>query len=625
MDPRLLRLYERELRYIREMGAEFAQEYPKVAGRLGLEGFDCADPYVERLLEGFGFLAARVQLKLEAEFPRFTQHLLEIVYPHYLAPTPSMVVAQFHPDPNEGSLADGFVLPRGTVMRSPLGKGEQTPCEYRTAHELLLWPLEIAEAEYFTHTRDLAAVRLPAGKAVKSGIRIRLRTTAGLSFDKLALDSLSVFLRGTGEQPMQLYEQFLANAVAVVARPTSNPAPWHEVMDRSCIRRAGFTEQQALLPRVRASFQGYRLLHEYFAFPDRYMFVELTGLQAAMRKCKESELDVIVLLDRTEPSLQGVVDASNFALYCTPAINLFPRRADRIHLDDRKAEYHVIPDRTRPLDLEVYSVHEVVGHGASADARREFRPLYSVDDLTGQAEGEAFFSVRREPRLLSSKQKRSGPRSSYIGSEVFVSLVDCNEAPFNSDLRQLSFETWCTNRDLPLHMPVGQGETDFNLETGAPVTAVRCVAGPTRPRPSWSHGDTSWRLISHLSLNYLSLADSDAHQGAAALRELLGLYGDVADASIAKQIDGVQSVVSTPVTRRLPVPGPIAFGRGLEVAVTLDEAAFEGTGVFLIGALLDEFFSQYVSINSFAETVVKTVDRGEVMRWPVRAGRRQTL
>ena len=188
-----------------------------------------------------------------------------------------------------------------------------------------------------------------------------------------------------------------------------------------------------------------------------------------------------------------------------------------------------------------------------------------------QHEQRAFYTMRRLPRQLSSQQRRSGPRSSYIGSEAFLSLVDAGEAPYRSNLKQLAVTALCTNRDLPLHMPIGLGETDFSMTSGAPVGSVRCLAGPTKPRPSHAHGDTAWRLISHLSLNYLSLADTDRRQGAVALRELLALYGDLAEAATRKQIDGVRSVRAAPITRRAPIAGPIAFARGLEVNVTLDE------------------------------------------------------
>ncbi len=625
MDPRLLHYYNRELQHIREMCGEFAKEYPKIAARLGLEGFECADPYVERLLEGFGYMAARVQLKVDAEFPRFTQHLLEMVYPHFLAPMPSMAVVQFQPDLNEGALAEGFVLPRGSALRSRLGKGDQTPCEYRTAHDVTLWPLELAKAEYLGSTAAVAALGITELSEVKAGIRWRLRCTAGLTFDKLTLDSLPLYVQGTEELPMRLYEQLLANAQAIVVQPAKGKKSWREVTAKSNIRPLGFGDNEALLPSGPRSFQGYRFLQEYFAFPERYMFVELGGLATGLRRCTDNELDIVVLLNESDPVLENAVDASHFALFCAPAVNLFEKRADRIHLTERQTEHHVVPDRSRPMDFEVYSVLEVQGFGTGADEKQEFLPFYAASDTADFRENRAYYTLHRAPRLLSTRQRGQGPRSSYVGSEVFLSLVDGNEAPYSNNLRQLALITLCTNRDLPLQMPVGASSTDFSMESGAPVNAVRCLAGPTRPRASQAQREVAWQLISHLSLNYLSVTDQGEQAGAAALRQLLGLYGATNDAAIRKQIDGVVSVASKPVNRRVSRTGPIAFARGLEVTVTMDEPAFEGTGIFLLGVVLEQFFARYVSINSFTETVLRATDRGEIMRWPPRIGQRHVL
>lgn len=624
MDPRILKYYNQELQHLREMGAEFAREFPKIAGRLGLEEFECADPYVERLLEGMGFLAARIQLKLDAEFPRFTRHLLEMVYPGYLSPIPSMAVVQFQPDPGEGSLAGGYTVPRGSVLRSLLGKGDQTACEYRTAHEVTLFPLEIAEAQYFRYGGTVAALDVPSLPGVKAGIRIRIRAAGGLPLAKLPVDKLSFFLRGNDALAMHLYEALIANAAHVVVRPTRSPAPWHEVLPGDVVRRIGFGDDEALLQPGPRAFSGYRLLQEYFAFPARFLFAEIGGLLPAMRRAEGSELDVIVLLGKGDVALENNVDASAFSLFCTPAINLFPKKADRIHLAPREYEYLVLPDRTRPMDYEVYAVTGVVGHGV-AGADRDFLPFYALSDLSRHPEHNAYFSVRREPRILSTRQRTRGPRSSYVGTETFLSIVDADAAPYRSDLRQLSVEALCTNRDLPLQMPVGSGDTDFTTAAGAPVRGVRVLVGPSRPRASSAEGDAAWRIVSHLSLNYLSLTDTDAVQGAAALRELLALYALSGEAAIQKQIEGVKSIGTRPVTRRAPGAGPVGFARGLEVTLTLDESAFEGTGVFLLGAVLEQFFARYVSLNSFTETVVRTVDRGEVARWPARPGRRHVV
>lgn len=626
-NPRLLRYYSQELQHLREVGGEFAAHYPKIAGRLGLEGFECADPYVERLLEGFSFLTARVQMKIDAEFPRFTQHLSEIVYPHLLAPTPSMAIVQLQPDPSSPALNAGYVIPRGAGMRSVLGKDDVTACEYRSAHALTLWPVELAEARFFTHGGSIAGVdcALPAG--IKAGLRLRLRTTNGAAFNTLALDRLSLHLRGADDLPGRILEKLLGGVegVLVLPRPAASSsgspsAAWHRLLPKTALRPRGFAEEDALLPSGQRSFQGYRLLQEYFAFAQRFMFVELHGLQAAVRACAERELEIVILLNRGDARLEQTLDASHFALNCTPVVNLFQRRADRINLSGEQYEYHVLVDRTRPMDFEVHGVDSVTGYGSGMDAEQNFHPLYSARDLGANAPEQAFFQIRREPRVVSQRQRARGPRSSYLGSETFIAIVDASEAPYRHSLRQLGLNVWCTNRDLPLAMPLGVGKTDFILDDGGPVQAVRVLGGPSQPLPSFAEGAMAWRLINQLSLNYLSLVDSDPDQGAHALRELLALYCHPLDVSGQRQVDGVRSISSKAITRRMPTPGPITFGRGLEITVTMDDAAFEGAGAFVLGGVLSHFFAQYVSINAFTETVIRTVGRGEIMRWPAQGG-----
>ncbi len=627
MDPRLLRYYDRELQFVRGMGAEFAQEYPKIAGRLGLEGFECADPYVERLLEGFAFLTSRIQLKLDAQYPIFTQHLMEMVYPHYLAPVPSMAVVQLNPDTKESALVGGVKVARQTALRGVLGRDERTACEYRTAHDVTLWPLELTAAKYFDTPAALAAaeVPVPEGRTVRAGLSLKFQVTAGAETKMLPVDSLPVFLAGADELPKRMYEQLLGNGVGFVVRATGKSGVVSAFLDASHIRAKGFADDEALLPYSDRSFSGYRLLQEYFACPERFLFAEFAGLKRVFARLPGTEFEIIALFDRSVARLHNAVGADNFRLFCTPAINLFPRRADRIHLKSGLTEYHILADRARPMDFEIHSVSDVEGYGDRQEPEQRFQPFYGCDQRIWHARSSSFYTVRREPRLLSSRQKRDGARSSYVGSELFISLVDADDAPFSNSLRQLGMRLLCTNRDLPLQMPVGKAGTDFSLDTGAPVTSIRCVAGPTKPRASVASGESAWRLISHLQLNYLSLLDGDAHEGAAALREMLTLYCDEFDANARRQIEGVKSVRSTSVVRRIPVPGPITFGRGLEIALTCDDGAFEGTGAFLLGAVMQHFFARYASVNSFTETVLRTLERNEVARWPARLGKRQIL
>ena len=624
MDPRLLQYYNLELQHLRESGAEFAQQFPKIAARLGMHGLEVADPYVERLLEGVAFLAARVQLKLDAEFPRFTQALLEIVYPHYLAPTPSMLVAQLKPDLNDPNLATGPSVPRGSVLSGIQGPDDATACDFRTAHDVRLWPIEIVSAAYFSFAPDLPLNTLPVAQRIRGGLRIRLKTP-GPKFSQIGVDRLSFYLAGRDDVANKLYELTLAAGLGTLVWPSKSASPRAEFLPASSIRPVGFSDAEALLPVTLRSFQGYRLLQEYFAFPQRFRFFELAGLSSALRRIDADQVDLVVLCGRGDATLETVVDASNVALYCTPAVNLFHKRADRIQITETAHEYHVVVDRTRPLDFEVYQVTNVVGHGLGTDAEQPFLPFYAAYSADEAGQQSAYFTTRREPRLVNATSRRRGVRTSYIGTEVFLSLVDAAQAPFSGDLRQLSIEVLCTNRDLVLQMPVGIGTGDLTLDVAAPVASIRVASGPSSPYAPLADGALAWRAISHLSLNYVSLAQATEQEGAAALRDLLELYAPGADVTARRQIEGLRSVRVGRVVRRLREPGPLAFGRGLEIVLNVDELAFEGASAYLLGAVLDRYFARHVSINSFTETVLRSDARGEICRWGMQQGARPTL
>jgi type VI secretion system protein ImpG len=625
MDRRLLDHYNNELHHLRATATEFAREFPKIASRLSLDRGDkevCPDPFVERLLEGFAFLAARIQVKFDSEFPRFSQSLLETVYPQYLSPVPSMTVVRFSPDEQASQLVEGFNIPRSTSLRSNLGRDDRTACEYRTAQDVMLWPVQLVEAQYYT--RDVGQLGLPVELGARAAIRIRLRATHGLPFKTLALDCLPIFLRGSDEIPVSLYEQIFSRASRVVVQANTDTQlkPRFHLPAQS-LRRMGFREDEALLPPSPRGFEGYRLLREYFSFPQRFQFFEFTGLRQALGKCESTEVDLIIALKEPETRLEGRIDASTFELFCTPAINLFSKRADHILLSERQSEFHVVPDRTKPWDFEIFQVDAVTGYGSRSGEEKAFHPFYRSHD-SGH-EGGAFYTLHRVPRVLAEKERKFGQVSSYIGTEVYLSLVDSDAAPYSSDLQQLGVTALCTNRHLPITMSVGSGRTDFSMEVNAPISEIRILAGPTMPRAPHPDGELTWRLISHLSLNYLSLLDSPDGNGATALREVLKLYVDRSETQMLRQISGLHSARSQPITRRVETSGPITFARGIEVTVEFDETAFEGTGVFILGAVLEQFFARYVSLNSFTETVIRTQQRGELMRWKPQLGKRQLI
>ena len=618
MDATMLRYFDDELRHLRDVAWEFAQEHEKIGSRLALDRNGCGDPYVERLMEGFAFLAARVQRKLDDEFPSFTSHLLEMVYPDYLAPTPSMVVVALAPDPRAGNLADGYRVERDTRLMSRLGASEETRCTFLTKHPVDLWPIRLAEARYITGS-SLARHGVGGRRDVKAALHLRLETFGETPFQALALDHLPLYLTGSEGLGLRLYEAIIGHGVGLVAQPATDAPAWQQHLPRSAIGTWGFQDELALLPCSLRGFHGYRLLKELFSFAERFLFASLDGLAPAIRRCDDHRLDLFVLLDSANPVLDSAVTAEQIALFATPAINLFPKSAEPLVIEPHQRDLHVVVDRTHDLDYEVHSLRRVRGFGDNFE--RSFVPFYAVTDRGSGHQG--FYTLERRPRVISTQQRRhGGPRSSYLGSEMYLTLTD-PAGPEMSQLQRLTVDAMCSNRDLPLHMPLGVGVSHFTADSGAPLDKITCIAGPTPPRPPLARGQGSWYLINHLALNYRSIVDDANGGGAAALRALLALYQPAPAGH--SEIESVVRVASRPVVRRLPVPGPITFGRGLEIELELEEQSLRDPKAFLLGAVLEQFFAKYVTLNSFTETVVTTLERGEIMRWPTRLGSRHLL
>ncbi len=623
MNRNFLGLYNNELHHLREVAAEFARDFPKIAGRLALDKEakeECPDPFVERLLEGVAYLGARVQLKLEAEFPRFTRSLLETVYPHYLCPTPSMAIVHMEADLNSAGTPEGFLIPRGSALQGT-SSASDTVCEFRTAHDVRVWPLKVAEGKYLT--RNMSELGLTNTYGAKAAIRIRLQLQGELKLKALQLNQLPFFVRGLNEVPAAIMEQIFARGSRVIIKTAKAQGNVCHVMPATTLRRVGLRQSEALLPFAPRGFEGYRLVHEYFAMAERFLFFEFTELREALQKCDCQAVDFIILLSEAEPRLESVVDNQTFELFCTPIVNLFPKQLDPISLGDKFSEYHAIADKTRQLDYEIYQVEQVIGQGASAEARQMFQPFYLARDT--DLESAAYYSCNRMPRVLSAREKQFGATSSYSGSEMYISLVDGHAAPYNGDLAQLDVKALCTNRHLPIQLVTRQGRTDFRLNLFAPVSSIRCVVGPTVPKPAHPDGEIAWRVISHMSLNYLSLLNASDESGPSGLREMLKLYCDSNDLRSQKQVDGIVAAFCEPITQRVEAPGPLTFGRGLRVTVDFDEHAFEGSGIFILGSVLEQFFAKYVSINSFTETVIRSQQRGEIIKWPAHPGKRQII
>lgn len=627
MEAQFLDHYNRELGYLRELGGEFAQEYPAVAGRLGMDEFSCSDPFVERLLEGFAFLAARVHRRIDSEFPQFTRGLLESIYPHYTRPIPASAIVAVQPDPDEGSLVDGYRLPRGTRLQGPTSAQHPTPCRFETTQDLDLWPIRVVDVSLIQRG---SAQREPlppsmSGANVRSGLRITLETTGGLAMSAVKLNRLPIHLRG-GEVAHQLLELLVGHSVSIeVGDSTENR--WHR-LEASSITAGGFDQNESLLPNEPRSFSGYRLLQEYFLLPEKFLFATIEGLQQAISMSTGKRFEIVIGFDEADRDLAGRVGREHIAIHCVPAINLFKRRADRIQISDVKSEHQLLVDRSRPMDFEIWSIEQLFGHGKTPQQEIEFLPLYAPPAaMAARRQHAAYYTIDRRPRQPSTNQREYGHRSSYLGTEVFVTLTDSNQRPSRQEIRQLSSSVYCTNRDLPLLKPATGWRDAFTLDGAGPVASITCLTGPTPPRfpLTTEDGETCWRLVNHLSSNFITLsnpqcADSDDQASAALLRQMLYLYCPEDSPAARRQVDGILSLRHSAVTRQLPFEGPIVHGRGVHLDLELDESAFEGSGAFLLGSVIEQFAARFVSINGFTQTSIRTPTRGPVHRWPVRVG-----
>lgn len=654
MNDKFLSHFETELRHLREVCAEFAANNRKVASELDISDDPrhlSRDPYVNMLLQGTAFMAARVHHKLDSEFPKFTQSLLEVVCPQFLCPTPSMAIVKFLPEASNPALSKGFSIPRHTLLRGQLIKGERSACLFRTAHEVDLWPVALGEVAYFT-SRNLEELGLPHEAVGKAALRIRLEANGGLQFSQIGgvpsdggklFDRLVLHVRDDGNGPERGPGR-IASAIMrqIFARTSSMVMQWgkgtdreHRVLPRTSVKRVGFDHDEALLPIDERSFSGFRLIREYFALPDRFMFFAISNLAAFLRDCNATSVDLVLLFSEEEPWLEGnevgsrdqkVIDRDRFCLYSTPCVNLFEREFDRVALTDRVNEYAVVPDKSLQNEFEVYSLSRVTGYGIRPEERREFMPFYSsYDHRSTQSSG--YFVTYREPRTPTEREKRFGEMPDYLGSEMNLSLVDPISPPWNDQLKQLGFRGLCTNRGLPSKMPRGLADTDFTpVDLSGPFSSeIRCLTGPTQPSGPTYSGTAMWDLIQHLSLNYLSMGDRSGPKAAAALRAALGMYVDERKRPLKRQIEGLLSLAVRPIVRLISSSGPMTFARGVEVRLDVDEDAFSGSSVFVLGMVLDEFFGRYVSMNSFVETVISSGEDNEIVRWAPRAGIQQLI
>lgn len=613
MRDELLLYYERELDYLRKSGARFAEKHPKVASRLVLEPTKCEDPHVERLLESFALLAARIHLKLDDEFPEITEALLSIVYPQLVRPIPSMSVVEFQLDPEKGKLTSGMRIERDSSLFSKPISG--TPCTFRTCYDTTLWPISVTAAEWLPTSQVKPAIRTTDAAWA---VRLELRCAKDVTFAALKPDKLRFYLDGEGGFVNALYELLFSRMVRIQVRdlaPNSSRSP--VFLPASALVPVGFAPNEGMLPYPSSTFEGHRLLLEYFAFPEKFFFIDLTGLEALAGADFKDAIEVIFLISDVSDSsrvqrLELELSRKTFRMGCTPVVNLFSQLAEPIQLNLRRSEYPLNPDVRRPYSVEVYSIDEVMAINAASQKITAYEPFYSLHHSARSDDGSCFWTARRRP----------SPRPNDDGTDVSLSLLDLSLKNVHPDATVLSVRTTCTNRDLPARLPFGNQDSDFELEGAAALRRIVALHKPTTPiRPVLGKG-VLWRLVSHLSLNYLSMVQ----EGKDALQEMLRLYDFKRSAYAQNVIQSILKISSKPDFTRLVSEQGISFARGLRIEMEIDEEQFAGGGAFLFASILDRFFGLAASLNSFTQLSVTTPQRKEgLYKWEPRSGRRLLL
>ncbi len=653
MNREFMELYNRELGLFYEHAQEFSEEYPGVAERLGSLARDNPDPLVGGLLEGAAFLATRVHLKLKYEFEQFTSNLLEQLCPNFLAPTPSFFLAKIDPDFSDDALKEGLSMPAGSVLDATYRERDrQVACRYQTRAPLHVSKVEIEGAEYINAIGPLEALGIRPVSEALGGLKMTFRhRTKRRREDEpkseeaakkpetwaktLKLDQLDVWLVGPEANAVAIYEQVFGHIVQAAVRyeaPTGRLETF-PIEIEGLLEQPGFEDDRSLFPINHQVFRGFDFIREYFCFPQKFLGFRLKGLRKILERVEAPVFDLILVTDEINPRLPTAVDVDEFALYCVPCANLFEKTCDRIRLTPNTDEYQIVPERSRYIDYEPHQALEVYAHYGGGTDKVPVYPLYSSPAERISSKNALFYTIRRGQRRRTIEERKYGMHSDYMGTDMFLTLIEPGATSEDAERAQeLSVRAYCSNRHLPEHLPVGETGADFYFLDDDKLP-VRAMAKPTSPREpilaqvsdktrTTFAGENSWRLINMLRLNHLGLLQSRAGDGARALKDILSLFGDLTDPVVDRRIRGVRSVNSRPIARRVRALSGVAVARGLEVTVTIEDRAFEGSGVFLLGAVLDRFFAEYVGLNQFTQVVIRTPERNEIMRWPPRLGRR---
>lgn len=632
--------YNRELALLYERSADFAKDYPGIADRLGGLVRENLDPAVAGLLEGTAFLAARVQLKMEEEFRTFSTELINQIFPEALSPTPSVMLVKANPPFENKDLVEGLHFDTGDYLDARFVDSDQrVSCRFRLCSPLSVWPLAITKAKYHPSPAPLlAAGEAEVAKGTKAGLAITIMRpldasceTAGGPINELTLDTLPIYLTADLPDAVGIYEQIFADVKRVSLRYLDKRGdPIFIRLDPKSIEQVGFGDDDYLFTKNKRMFRGFTRLREVFAFPRKILGFQIKGLAQHLPRINTSEFQVVFEFGRADKILATRVNADHFSLHTAPAVNLFEESASQIRLDEKRHEYVVTPDSSPLTHYEIHQITSVSAHYPGVSTKVDVHQLYALPKGGHNPRQALYYTTRSRERRPTEKERRFGSTQRYRGTETLISLFEPSDLAQNSRSQRLQVRTICSNRHLPEYLPIAQSKNDFHMCEDVSVS-LACVAGPTAPKAAMteieqnaSHrmtaGDNYWRLISYLSLSQFTLDADEPAAAADSLRELLSLFADISDSITEMQLQGLKRVETRPVVRSILRAGSYHAARGIEVRIVFDEAAFEGSGIILLGAAIDRFLAEYAAVNSFTQTITASEERGDIVTWPPRTG-----
>lgn len=600
----LLPYFERELVNFNRLRREFYERHPKLGDRLMLGEDTCPDPHVGQLIQSTALLCARVAKRLDDSYPEFTEALFAALFPQYLRPTPATSMARAaYPSIRSTGEAPLLVIPRGTEMDSAVVQGVR--CRFKTAYDIVLTSLALVAARFDAVIRAPAGVTLPP--SVSSMLSIVIDGAAPAE-----LETLRVLIDGEPSFCAALRDALFMRTVGAFVEV--EPGHW-TALPAVPLKPVGFGEDEALLPFDACSHMSYRILSEYFIFPEKFNFFDVDV--AALRRCVPPgcrRFTLHLMLTGLRPDsptarMLGSLSEGNLLLGCSPVVNLFQRPGQPISVTNLTADYGVLADAAHARAFEVYSIDSVkmVRRREQKEVVTEFRPFYSLrhgEDATKKAH---YWMLRSDPTLEAISP----------GYEKRITLVDGDFNPMEIQKTSLSIELTCTNRDLPSTLKCGQSDGDLTPLRDAESYKARLLRRPTRTYRFSAEQGLHWRLISHLTLNHRALSQG----GLPAFREMLALH-DLPQSPISqRQREGIVGLAQSETVNWMKLKHGASLVHGTEVRMTLDEEAFAGSGMLLFVEVIDQFLGLYAQVNSFTELVVLSQQSGkELIRCKPRSG-----